>query len=519
MSIISSAMVIVTISPPNSGSSATAFPAQSQWPTPHPFLPISGIIGIAVGSFFTLIICLLLLCSWLRRPRRRKIPTPSLPMLEDSDFEKETLSQDSPLFGPNERFSQRAGLNPTWSWVTFPQNKSETRGMDEIQMKESSVPDQQFFRPPLPPPEMAVTRSRLSSSSRTSGTPVNHSSHPSLQQIQAAVTRATNRMSTVSFEYGSNALKNRDTVFTGDDEITKRRSKSLRKSRRISIYEDRRGISRSSIGLAYDGADVASPVPALDFMPLDSPDLSDDNRATGMESRTRIQAPYYTSAYPRMSSAIPTTYGVATRVKLGEMKGGTSGQPKSESQRVRETRALTRAIGLASPQIEGLTPSPQPTLYPDDSLSVVESKQLLKQRIQQARGSIFFGDDRHFHQVSDMHHQYVVATPTRNFVAVASGSLVSAEDIKALSSGKSGAGLGMEIAVPGSANALGKKGLRGDDRPPRVPSPPPLPSLAQMALEHGNPEGYADYRSPTYSIYNLYENDRKSTVRGERPQG
>ena len=33
-----------------------------------------------------------------------------------------------------------------------------------------------------------------------------------------------------------------------------------------------------------------------------------------------------------------------------------------------------------------------------------------------------------------------------------------------------------------------------DDKPPRVPSPPVLPSLAQMA----------DYRSPTYSLYGLY---------------
>jgi len=48
-----------------------------------------------------------------------------------------------------------------------------------------------------------------------------------------------------------------------------------------------------------------------------------------------------------------------------------------------------------------------------------------------------------------------------------------------------------------------------------VPSPPPIPSLAQMALAHTNPEDYADYRSPTYSIYGLYEADRKSRTQGE----
>jgi hypothetical protein len=51
---------------------------------------------------------------------------------------------------------------------------------------------------------------------------------------------------------------------------------------------------------------------------------------------------------------------------------------------------------------------------------------------------------------------------------------------------------------------------RVEDRPPRVPSPPPLPSLAQMALAHANPEAYANYHSPTYSIYGLYDGDRKS---------
>jgi len=39
---------------------------------------------------------------------------------------------------------------------------------------------------------------------------------------------------------------------------------------------------------------------------------------------------------------------------------------------------------------------------------------------------------------------------------------------------------------------------RSDDRPPRVPSPPVLPSLAQMAMGDG------EYRSPTYSLYGLY---------------
>ena len=60
--------------------------------------------------------------------------------------------------------------------------------------------------------------------------------------------------------------------------------------------------------------------------------------------------------------------------------------------------------------------------------------------------------------------------------------------------------------VPGK----GVQRKRVEEKPPRVPSPPPMPSLAQMAMSHGNPQAFEDYRSPTYSIYGLYEAERKS---------
>jgi hypothetical protein len=47
-----------------------------------------------------------------------------------------------------------------------------------------------------------------------------------------------------------------------------------------------------------------------------------------------------------------------------------------------------------------------------------------------------------------------------------------------------------------------------DDKPPRVPSPPPMPSLVQMAMAHNNGLDYDTYRSPTYSLYDMYANTR-----------
>lgn len=516
---------------------SAALPMQNLQTKRHLPLPAAGIAGITIGGSFVLV-CFFLLFRWLQPPRRRRIPIPSLPKLENDDLDQEATVQESPLFGPNERFSQRPGLSPAWSWVTFPQNKSAT-GENNKQAGESPGSSHEPIDSPHPP--QPVIQSHRKSSSVYSSTghfdtlraPVNSpligAGLSSLQQVQGAITRATHRMSTMSLTYGS---KLKDTTLTGDDhEVTKRRSKSLRKSRSISVHENHCGMSRASTGLAYDGADVASPVLTMEFMPMDSPSLGNGNGITKVESRTRIQTPYYTtSSYPRISSAIPTTYGVATRVKVGDgasIRGVTSGL-KSESQRARETRALTRALGFASPTIGDSIPSPQPTLYPDDSLSVVESKRLLKQRVQKKRGSTFLGDDSQFHQVSDVRRQHLVATPTRSVVAVASGSLVSAEDIKAMASGNSasGPGLAVNLAESVAVNnrsmeikfivASSKNEGRTDDKPPRVPSPPPLPSLAQMALEHNNAEAYADYRSPTYSIYNLYEADRKSTLYGGR---
>jgi hypothetical protein len=33
-----------------------------------------------------------------------------------------------------------------------------------------------------------------------------------------------------------------------------------------------------------------------------------------------------------------------------------------------------------------------------------------------------------------------------------------------------------------------------------------------MALEQSNPQSYTEYRSPTYSVYDLYRGDRKSRI-------
>jgi len=235
-------------SPP---SSPTSIQTISNKPNVQLHLPVSAIAVISATGFFVGVIFFLWL-FWLRTPRRRRIPIPSLPKLENGDIEEKHSSTESPLFGPKERFSQRTELHPQWSWVTYPQNKSTCEGKSQgannhnLRTGSTSVPRL---------PDAAITSHRKSSSIYTTsgqfqslsapvGSPQLGAGHPSLQQVQAAITRATNRMSAMSFtcasKYPDENSRDSNTAFTADGHnVMKRRSRTPRKSRSNSIYEDR----------------------------------------------------------------------------------------------------------------------------------------------------------------------------------------------------------------------------------------------------------------------------------------
>ncbi|KAJ7109463.1 hypothetical protein C8R44DRAFT_802589 [Mycena epipterygia] len=179
----------------------------------------------------------------------------------------------------------------------------------------------------------------------------------------------------------------------------------------------------------------------------------------------------------------------------------TSLDHKSETRTERDTKVLASALGFGSPATV-YPSSPQPTLYPDDSLSVVEakrpSKRIHKKPAPSNRASRVFGNDE---------HGLLAVSPTLDATA-ALGNLMLMDF-----GGAGQSPVHLELTSASSTTLVPKRTVsRSDDKPPRVPSPPPLPSLTQMGLEHANPEAYAAYRSPTYSIYGLYEGDRKSRV-------
>ncbi|KAI0721097.1 hypothetical protein C8T65DRAFT_632202 [Cerioporus squamosus] len=183
---------------------------------------------------------------------------------------------------------------------------------------------------------------------------------------------------------------------------------------------------------------------------------------------------------------------------------------KSDARRERDTRALASALGLASPSPHDhyLQASPVPTIAPDDSITLA-------------------GDRTRNNKYGTHSRAHSEAMSPGTEASARLGNLMLAEftSMASLPSTRTVAGVpasgSKSRVVPRkhvNANAgVGTHIPRADDRPPRVPSPPPMPSLAQMAMAHTNPEEYDDYRSPTYSIYGLYEAERKSRMQaGER---
>ncbi|KAF7363516.1 hypothetical protein MSAN_01007900 [Mycena sanguinolenta] len=459
------------ITPATASSARTTSENQNNVSTPFTThrlpTPAITLIAVAGACFLLALFVSIKICV---RPTRRPRPVPSRPILDDSfsDEVLETKLEDSPVFGGRERLSERPENTGLWTWTQYP-----TPATAAAAPNDSAVPS---VRSDAPGNISYAGRDEKRSYSSTdlvyvpsTQTPTNSPYPAPIQQVHNALTRAASRLSTVSV-YPATPSSNLVTTFTADGYPVMERvtPKVLQRSRSSTVGERNHRerppsrANRYSCGFAYGGAEVQSPT--LPTVPPPKP------------GRTRIKSSYY--AHPRTSTMPPSQ---STRSNVRDEDAH---------------KALASALNLDSPATVYLS-SPQPTLYPDDSLSVVEAKRTLKpvnkKPAPSNRSSRVFGraDDNGFS-----------ASPTVDATA-ALGNLMLMDFS---GTGESTANL----ASTSSATLAPKKTFRSDDKPPRVPSPPPLPSLSQMALEHANPEAYANYRSPTYSIYGLYEGDGKS---------
>ncbi|KAJ3889430.1 hypothetical protein GG344DRAFT_78794 [Lentinula edodes] len=446
-------------------------------------LPMTVVAILAVGSAFFLlgIFIVLKACT---RPTRPTRPKPSLPILDDAFADDDLYSPtkvDSPIFGGKERLSsQNESGAPTWTWTQYSENKPEA--VPPLPYSQASDSDSRHgatphtpnpispgemigpsdFLFPRPPPSQSVPTTLISNTS--------HFGIPGVLATAASRFSIARSVSVYPASPVTPAVDGRNYTADGHP-IMKRSSKlGLRRSR-SDMTEVTSRLSRDS--LAYDGADLKSPQFLAHFQ---------SEAPTVPVGRTRIKSSYYTpGSYPRMSSLPSSTSTKAKADDIIEFNIQELPPIRTNSRKDRDTEALTSALGLASPLMETIALSPVQTLYPDDSLSVVDVKRM----------------PSHKHSKKPA----IVDTST------ALGSLMLVDF------GTTVSGLAARLGDSIEFSSSKKVPLQTQhDMPPRVPSPPHLPSLAQMGLEHANPEAYAEYRSPTYSIFGLYGEDRKSRL-------
>ncbi|THH20702.1 hypothetical protein EW146_g727 [Bondarzewia mesenterica] len=507
VSIAPGPIVVTTISLTSVFLSATtpSFPSPTsdvdehapQSSSPHHFSTVI-ITLLAVGGAFILAagFIILRLCT---RTRKRTHPTPSLPILQE--FPSQKFDDESPIFGGKERFSSASPGSSAvlWPWTQYQSgiprpppvaNKhadasvmasygqrslsDEKEGLSSsyqsaaVQKAANMISAQSTFWHQGTANHRPSRLSTLSTSMRPAST---YTNGPAPDTIGIAV--SSEHIPIAEDDSNSAGVADQITAQEAGRKANARRS--LERKRASQVAGD---------SLLYGGAEITSP-----SMP--------GSVAPGYaQGRARIKAPYGAGSYLR-SSSTATSGNAGTRVSSvfteNPFDDSAYGVPpipplrKSlDGQAGGGTKALTMALGLKSP-----LPSQEPSL---DSSSrsarlVLDRKKVpLSTKIESSEmeasaslGSMMLSDYRASR----------IVDPSSTMHAHSEAALESPTDSFSTSFRR-----------------------RADDKPPRVPSPPLLPSLAQMALAHNNPDDYANYNSPTYSIYGLYDPDRKS-----RPDG
>ena len=447
-------------------------------------MPVIILLAVATGCLFLGACIITKSCT--ARSRRRRLKS-LLPVLEkaypdEDDFE----CKGSSIFGGKEQFSPAPGRTSTeWSWVQYPIPSSQPSAQTIHDARNQGKYEQAFTNSVSRDPAAQYPFSSTGCTHQFPNEP-----EPMVQQSQHAVTRSTESEPMVIVAKHSaqtpvatiglplDAVVHGPVSTTDGHDVIERRHLSQN-------HEQKRRSSGVGSIIAYDGADVSSPIFEATFQPIATPVLS-SMPAVAQEGRARVQSSYFVNRPFTRFSVLPETYAIGTATKVNlthahahpiENEVNLTTQ-MSDNQRERQTEALTHALGLPSPRCEYVVCSPQPSLYPDDS------------------------------------------THTRDSSGPSSGSIVTMESGSSLleSSNQTFDNLEklsgvLENESTHKTKRLKKKtGCRDSDKPPRVPSPPPIPSLTQMGLEHANPEAYSNYRSPTYSIYGLYDGERKSGI-------
>lgn len=443
-------------------------------------LPTVIIVFLAVGAA-TLLVGGFIIFRMRARPRKH-IPTPSLPVLQDPfNDDKEIDPEEESLFGGKERNSERRSNTVLLPWTQYP-HASIIRPAPTL-----DVGAQRVGSPP---------RRTSPDMTQKNGYPFNGPG----ATARNGPPRIPNRVSAMSMSiYPGSPLSGHGvgvaisgSPLTADGlpvlqrsnskPIARRTSKAGKYSRQSMMVSDRLNVPNG-----LDDSELYTASPGT-FTP----------KAGG---RARVKAPYAPASLLRASNTLsgaPTHSASSLMDEPNPFEESQYVLPpispmmKTEDRRERDTQALASALGLASPN--PAPPSPQTTVYPDDSITLAGDR----------RRSRAYGHGR-----APSHAMSPTTEASARLGKLMLGDLQSTASMSFAKPTVSITG------PPSSSRAKPVTRKRVEDLPPRVPSPPRLPTLAQMALAHTNPDDFETYRSPTYSIYGLYEAERKSKVPGE----
>ena len=499
--------------------------------TKHP--PVLAIVLLTLGVA-ALLIGGIAFWRMRRRPRKRSCPTPSLPILQDPFSDQPFKADDESLFGGKERTSAvaRPNSNGLYPWVQYTPKPSETQTTLSAKGLAPNPPP----LGPLPSPPRALLHDKYNHSGAATPIhiplPIKETPFPPAQRAQAAITRSTNRVSSVSMSIypmspqsshanaGIGLAISTTSPYTADGTpVLERKTSKERLFKARQSY--RHSLAATEYTEIYGGSQVLSPVPPSSAPIASTPIKSALRKSTSVHAsgRARVKPGYTPGNTNTALRASSTVAGIASLSRANNRVSMTvtgdalhyvlppvATPAKSDVHRERDTRALASALGLATPTPE----SPAPTLTPDDSITLAGDRNRRRSRLGPSAGTT------HRRAPSEA----VVSPMMETNARLGNLLLEDYANLPSLPSSRSAGAAASDglVASTSKSRVVPRKHVnanahaRVDDRPPRVPSPPPLPSLAQMALEHTNAQEYADYRSPTYSIYGLYEAERKSRI-------
>ncbi|KAH9843072.1 uncharacterized protein C8Q71DRAFT_699598 [Rhodofomes roseus] len=422
---------------------------------------------------------------------KRFCPTPSLPILQDPFADQVAAGDEESLFGGKERLSGQPPSNAAWTWTHYshpsltktPLTSGARHGFDMVAASEKTMTQAQAtVKPSMDGGFLEMSKN---------GTSYLKPSHGPPTQITRAVKRVSiaspsiypgTPQSAYGIAVGSASPLTADGMPLLQRSVskasTRRRSRSRRSLQLASLDKEEESAEHGDAdpydGLRLSTAVIPQPAPAL-------------KKSSSVQGRARVKAPYAPGSVLRASS---TMGALATQANPFDdsqyVLPPLSPALKTEATRERDTKALATALGLASP-----APLSRPTtVHLEDSVTLVGER----------RKSRPLSQVRSRPQSQMLSPNMEASARLGNLMLANFSSMTS---LPSTSTAETGSGRNRPMRK------------RTDDKPPRVPSPPPMPSLAQMALAHTNPEEFADYKSPTYSIYGLYEADRKSHFPGE----